>query len=188
MSRRWVCPACGSGVLAPDRPRRDDVRRYCLDCSAETGRLVERSCPALDRAREASRERAAYRAATKTQRAADARRAAHTLDGFDLLAEARRLWRLPGMKAAPRGNRPLPTISFRFSRTKTHSSGHCKTTTPGRDIVVTCGTNLADARCVLLHELVHAAERPHEWHGPRFKARERLVFREAGYDVAWVRS
>lgn len=46
--RRWTCPTCGSGVLAPDAPRKDDARRYCLDCTARTGRLVQRACPALE--------------------------------------------------------------------------------------------------------------------------------------------
>jgi len=42
----------------------DDVRRYCLPCSADTGRLVARFAPALD----ARREKAAALRATKAQR------------------------------------------------------------------------------------------------------------------------
>lgn len=39
------------------------MRRYCLPCSQETGKLVERVCPANERRREAKKKRAAERAA-----------------------------------------------------------------------------------------------------------------------------
>lgn len=48
---RWKCERCGDGLLAPSKPRRDDVRRFCLPCSSETGRLVERIAPALEQHR-----------------------------------------------------------------------------------------------------------------------------------------
>jgi len=54
---RWVCPKCTAGTLAPSRPRRDDVRRYCLPCSSKTGRLVERESPARARLRDKAKER-----------------------------------------------------------------------------------------------------------------------------------
>jgi hypothetical protein len=41
--RRWVCPNGCPGVHAPDKPRADDVRRYCLPCSEASGRLVRRT-------------------------------------------------------------------------------------------------------------------------------------------------
>ncbi len=67
--KRWVCPRCGSGVLAPSRPRRDDVRRFCLKCSQKTGRLVERTCPVLDlkaqKKADAKRRAAARKAAAR---------------------------------------------------------------------------------------------------------------------------
>jgi hypothetical protein len=50
---RWKCPTCGHGLLAPTRPRRNDVRRYCLPCSSKAGVLVERVAPALDAQRAA---------------------------------------------------------------------------------------------------------------------------------------
>lgn len=68
--RRWTCPRCSTGRLAPSRPRRDDVRRYCLPCSEATGRLVERVCPANER------ERATSTAASTTKRKAKASTAA----------------------------------------------------------------------------------------------------------------
>lgn len=48
---RWKCEKCNDGLLAPSRPRRNDVRRYCLPCSTKSGRLVERIAPALDKQR-----------------------------------------------------------------------------------------------------------------------------------------
>jgi len=49
---RWKCPICNDGLLAPMKPRRNDVRRYCLPCSAKSGRLVDRLAPSLEKQRE----------------------------------------------------------------------------------------------------------------------------------------
>ena len=49
---RWKCPICDDGLLAPTRPRRNDVRRYCLPCSTKSGRLVDRVAPSLEKKRE----------------------------------------------------------------------------------------------------------------------------------------
>jgi len=49
---RWKCEMCDDGLLAPSRPRKNDVRRYCLPCSAKRGTLVERTAPALEKKRE----------------------------------------------------------------------------------------------------------------------------------------
>jgi len=51
---RWICPNDTSheGKLAPSRPRKDDIRRYCLVCSEKSGRLVERVAPSLQAKRE----------------------------------------------------------------------------------------------------------------------------------------
>ena len=46
---RWKCEQCDHGLLAPSRPRKNDVRRYCLTCSAKRGILVERVAPALQK-------------------------------------------------------------------------------------------------------------------------------------------
>ncbi len=64
---RWLCPndAAHAAKLAPSRPRKDDVRRYCLVCSEKSGRLVERIVPQLESRREAARERSAKKAAKR---------------------------------------------------------------------------------------------------------------------------
>lgn len=61
MSKRWRCPLCGKGVNAPGRMRKDNAMRYCLECTAATGKLVERVC--------VSRETAKKKAAAKTKAA-----------------------------------------------------------------------------------------------------------------------
>jgi hypothetical protein len=48
-------------VLAPTRPRLDDVRRYCLECSKGSGRLVRRVAEALEKKRAARKTRKAAR-------------------------------------------------------------------------------------------------------------------------------
>ncbi len=64
--RRWVCPKCSSGLNAPEKMRRDDVRRFCLACSQATGRMVHREAPALKarRATKAAQRKAAAAQAT----------------------------------------------------------------------------------------------------------------------------
>lgn len=91
---RWNCPNGCGGVLAPTRPRKDDVRRYCLDCSKRTGRLVERVSPALERKRtvrvERSRAKAQIKAKTKRASAPQAdlvTRFRCGADAFGLIAD-----------------------------------------------------------------------------------------------------
>lgn len=164
--KRWVCPARGGGVLAPSAPRLDDVRRYCLDCSKKTGRLVKRTCPALDRQRTEKRQRAAERGQTKKQRDREREVAARSAAGVDLLVEAKRMWELPALKDL-RGRREFPDITFRRARNgKAFSSGHCWYGRKAR-ITVTIGTNERGAWKTLLHELVHAVLGS-EGHSTRF--------------------
>ena len=47
----WRCPDCGNQNRAPGKPRRNDVRRFCLPCSQRTGYMVERVCPTLEKKR-----------------------------------------------------------------------------------------------------------------------------------------
>jgi hypothetical protein len=49
---RWKCAICDHGLLAPTKPRKNDVRRYCLPCSSKSGKLVERVAPSLEKQRE----------------------------------------------------------------------------------------------------------------------------------------
>lgn len=73
--KRWICPLCENGVLAPSRPRKNNVLRYCLPCSEKTGKLVERTCPALDAKREAKAERKRAKAAKRPAKPRQTKRA-----------------------------------------------------------------------------------------------------------------
>jgi hypothetical protein len=116
---RWICPTCGNGRLAPTRPRRDDVRRYCLPCSEESGRLVERIAPALERQREkkSTKKKAARKRkrATRTRREAPKKELAKVkknlqrrdTNGMPYKREAERIWKI--LEPYHKG-RPLPRI------------------------------------------------------------------------------
>ena len=104
---RWTCPNGCPAVLGPQRPRLDDVARYCLPCSAQAGRLVPRTAAALEAAREKRGERAKEKRAQKRKRE-DAQEAAYyEVHGVDLRAELRRLW---GTKIARECRRRLGWI------------------------------------------------------------------------------
>jgi hypothetical protein len=149
--RRWVCPHCGGGVNGVERPRKDDVRRYCLDCSVDTGRLVERTCPALERQRAVQGEKSAAKRTATKEREREAIKARYFVGDLDLQKEAQRLWRLPVMKEQRRWRKRLPDIEFRRSARKRYTSGRSF----GGRVVLTMGSDPIGVREVLLHELVH---------------------------------
>ncbi len=158
--RRWVCPTCGDGCLAPERPRRDDVRRYCLLCSAKTGRLVERTCPALDRERAEKAERAtAKRSADRAKARAD-RLARRSHNGVDLDAEAKRIWNTAALREHHRGAK-VPTIDIRRRRSA-HVSG---VAWPSRVAITLGPVHTAEALMLLAHELAHSAVERSGRHG-----------------------
>ena len=139
----------------------DDVRRYCLPCSEETGRLARRVAPALDRKRAdaaASRQAgvAARRGRATRRRALAAQRetARWTFDGVDMRAELRRFLKLPTFRDVARDLASVRVAVHRGS--EKHSSGHHKLYR-GK-IHVTLGTGpWYLASLVLLHEVSHAA-------------------------------
>lgn len=177
MARRWLCPKCGSGVHGPERPRRDDVRRYCLACSEETGWLVERSAPALERRREAALTR--RRAKREVTRARERARFTHdgTPEGLDLRTELKRLCRLAGKL---RGRKLRPPAEFTVWRRKAwrHTTGRAN----GRRIHLTLPVDCSRGRAcaVLTHEVAHHAGFMD--HGPRFRAFE-VDLARAAYGV-----
>jgi hypothetical protein len=66
--KRWVCPLCEHGHLAPSKPRKNNALRYCLPCTKKTGKLVERECPALDSQRKQKAEAKKETAKRKRER------------------------------------------------------------------------------------------------------------------------
>lgn len=182
--KRWVCPSCGSGANAPERPRRDDARRYCLACTAKTGRLVERTCPALDRQRADRRTVQAARRSTKVERSKAADTEKWTVGGYDLRKEAKRIWALPTFRplayGADRGY-PVPQIRLQH-RTGYYSTGRAS---PWNGVAMTAGTDVGHALETLLHELLHAAlgddsaTNATRWHTPQFWTYIRSAMKEA---------
>lgn len=118
-TRIWTCPRCDrAAVRAPERMRRDDARRYCLPCTADTGRLLERHCPSLDR----ERAERAGRQEAKRERQAERERQAQTerrcVEGVDMERELKRLSRLPifGGRSGTLASRPPELRMRRVSR------------------------------------------------------------------------
>lgn len=109
---KWVCPECGSAVLAGKAPRQNATARYCLDCSAKSDTLVERTCPVLDRKRAESEERRRCRAAR--EREAAAKRKADQLLRADRAEAERKARRLDTVWA---GSADLPDVADKIMRT-----------------------------------------------------------------------
>ena len=82
--KTWKCPECGSGVRGPERPRKNNVVRYCLPCSGKAGVLVERIVPALEVKRKAAKKRASKKAATKRSAALQREKQRRMVDGYDM--------------------------------------------------------------------------------------------------------
>ena len=61
----WRCPLCRVGIRAPSRIRKTDAKRYCLPCTKDTGKLVERMCVA----REAKKQKVSDRTKEALERA-----------------------------------------------------------------------------------------------------------------------
>ena len=164
--RRWKCPRCGAGKLAPSRARKDDVRGYCLPCSEATGRLVRRGCPSLDaeRARKAERQEVRKRRLAQKQRArsrqASRKRSQERLAALEPWLELARSWlSLDAWEGAFRRGRPKLRIRGQFT-TKHWTTGHAKGS--GKEIFLTllpAGDEHAESenRTLILHEIAHAA-------------------------------
>lgn len=179
MNKIWRCPKCESGIRAPERLRKIDVRRYCLPCSEQTGVLVERTIPSRDaeraRAKIIQREqqakarerdaakRAAYAQSERGQLEAFAR-AALRLDAYEVLHDRvvnfqiRLARRTKLVVDEPRvriidGQEIRDTITYGGYRQEM-SSGHAY---GARRFVITAGSDAADARATILHEIAHCA-------------------------------
>jgi hypothetical protein len=102
--KRWVCPRCRRGKLAPERPRADDARAYCLPCStkAQDHRLVRLVCPARERARVQTAAQQKLRAKSTRAEVAEHKEVVWTRAGLDVRKVVRRVWcaLLPDLRAA----------------------------------------------------------------------------------------
>lgn len=146
---RWTCPnGCGS-VLGPSKPRRDNICRYCLECSAQMGRLVERTAPALERKRQAKAEASKTRRQTKAQAEAAALTEWHTVGGVDVREVVAQAVRLPALRPA----KGVPWTFRRGTRERVTGRGGAYrwilTASPEARTEDVVGT--------ILHELAHVA-------------------------------
>lgn len=161
---RWKCEICNSGLLAPSRPRMNDVRRYCLQCSADTGKLVHRVAPSLEKKRAVKKVAATKR--TTSKRATVAKKVAPIKEQQRINAlrckmihkEAERLWRL--MKPYHNG-RPLPEINIVRAQNRGRQYGFAMRNSiqvnVDRDQTIERSKRVWE---VLAHELVHCAVPP----------------------------
>jgi hypothetical protein len=173
------CPNGCPGVRAPERMRRDDVRRYCLDCSKRTGRLVKRDSPVLERRRAASVEHSQKKAATKRRAATRARVTAaertdarYTVGDFDMRDALARMQRLSVFDHTHASHTWGP-IDFTLSRsTQAKYVGRARywerkiTCTMSRD-----NPDAAKALELLLHEVCHIAVNTPDHHLPNGRRR-----------------
>lgn len=193
---RWECPNGHPAVLASTRPPLDSIDRYCLVCSAKTGRLVKRIAPALETKRTAAKQtsvakakaaRARMRKAADRAKAAD--KARFTVEGVDLRDEMGCLLRLKAWKGAFGSpgfdggfhNTPELTVTRRSSY-----PGRLGFAEPWRwriHLAIYPGQSLADARETLVHELTHLVighqRGSRSWHGTDFKKLMLTAFKEA---------
>ena len=175
---QWKCPrGKHPGVLGPGRPRKDDARRYCLTCTAETGRLTERISPAVERQRAKGAESARARSVAKAARERAKEDRYYDVEGTHALKFARELARLPAFSKV--SSRQLSIVMHRVSskhRKWGHALGHTI------DLFVNPTWTYAELRDTLLHELAHVqlrGKRLARHHGKQFQTLLERAHRQA---------
>ena len=179
---RWKCPQCDAGVLAPTKPRKDDVRRYCLPCSSKNGKLVQRIAPALEAKRE--QRAASTREKVRQKRQVARRRAepAKLQERCDAIREriirkeAERIWKL---MADWHKGKPLPRINIVRGRNWGSQYGHALPSMGVIQVNVDAHQNeLRSKRVwqVLAHELAHIACPPINTGGKKRDTHHRVFY------------
>lgn len=130
-----------------------DTRRYCLPCSKRAGVLVQRVMPSRDTER-ARRDEQRKAREVKTRERTAAKRAQHTqsergqLETFARMALKLRAF--AALRTTPEFKIRLPAPATRHAESTGHAYGNDR-------FVVTAGTDAADARGTILHEIAHCA-------------------------------
>ena len=179
---RWKCPSCDKGVLNSSRPRMNDVKRYCLPCSAKSGVLVARVAPALDKQRDEAKAKQTAKQSAKRKKESAKRKQQNERDkaqraiwreqrltaerqkkiakaelnwvgDLNISKEAERLWKL--LEPYHRG-RALPPIEIRDNNYR-GNSGWAHVSQSWRGIVVKKQSTESATWMLLLHELTHMA-------------------------------
>lgn len=151
MAVRWQCPNGCPGVLGPQRPRKNNIVRYCLPCSAEAGVLVERSAPSVERKREARSEVTAERRKRKADRERE-RRYVH--EGIDYEKLMRKYLRLPAFRV---GGRPMGAPELVLVRHRYGPSSRLGSAWGSYQVRLNLGPRMPwqQVTHTLIHELVH---------------------------------
>ena len=183
---RWYCPNGCAAVLASTRPRRDDVARYCLPCSAERGRLILRTAPTLETKRAAKKVGWKRMRAVAAATTAERETAYFTVHGVDLREELKKLWALPiarelRAKLSPLRRVAPPSLVVRNRNAKTNRYGVYYSSEHKIVINRIDGHDEHTVRDTLAHELAHALA-PGAHHGVAWKTAYRLLC-EQGYGV-----
>lgn len=150
--------------MGPQRPRKDNVVRYCLNCSEKNGRLVERQALALEKRRQKSTERAQEKSKAKARRK---RQAEKRMTHLTLTDAAGRVVELDVEKTvfkfANRTGVDLWSLSWNRRRGRPVNSGRAW---PTRNHVhLTIGSPSLEWFCkVAAHELAHLAAGPGHGH------------------------
>lgn len=188
-NKRWICPLCSAGKLAPSKPRKDDVRRFCLPCSEKTGRLVERTCPALDaqrakrKASKAEQDKRKRAAASRKKAEAKARQEARLhFGGFDLRVELKRIWNNKEARKMRRDtgvdHRPPPPLVINSARQRRGVTGFAYHRHEIRISIPKDWTDAGQVLSTLSHEVAHRCLPNGEGHSNRFFALEARLARE----------
>jgi len=179
---RWKCPQCEDGLLAPTRPRKDDVRRYCLPCSSAKGRLVERIAPALEARRElraaSTREKVRQKRQVARRRAEPAKlqERCDAIRERIIRKEAERIWKL---MAEWHKGKPLPRINIVRGRNWGSQYGYAQPSWGQIQVNVdACQDGLRSKRVwqVLAHELAHIACPPINTGGKNRDTHHRIFY------------
>lgn len=177
--KRWKCPRCSTGRNAPSRMAKDDVRLYCLPCSAETGKLTRVLCPSLDAQREQKRGKAKEKRQKQRERMKERETDHHLLhDGTDvrnLVQKARKLevWKRDGGPQASARVRKA-TVTYRMSD-RNGGTGYAK---GGYHVTLTFNRNMGkdEAAALIIHEFSHISRGNRRsrnqcrWHDHNFHA------------------
>ena len=194
MGARWECPnGKHPAVLAPTKPRKDDVRRFCLPCSEAKGRMVPRLAPRLEAARSEALTRRKGEARAARVKEKEKTAAFYTVDGVNILAELSVIWRLPvvnewltrrRVSTHPGAwARVVPNLHIRRQREIRRLLGWASYSRHLIRLMVTPTSSATAVIGTLLHEVAHIAlgKIPGAPHGSTFKATLRTLTDE--YDA-----
>ncbi len=130
--------------------------RFCFRCSTKAGRLVRRTCPALDQVRE---KKVARRKAKQGKK-----RDKHNADRR--VRAEKMFQRFKKLKSWPQS---LDDVTIRVTRVRSGGqSGYAYI--ERRHITLRVVDNDAEIGALLLHEMTHHACPTDEWHGDIFRA------------------